>query len=101
LQDFNLNALRGFISLPCGEKDTTTHQTTTNKTTAIYSIVQTKHMKNKKTFNTMNKPICVRTSVHVKPAASFNEWQQGLKEERDFLRLIDNLKSQIKTGKTI
>ena len=57
-------------------------------------------MKNKKTFK-MKKPICVRSSVHVKPAASFNEWQQSLKEERDFLRLIDGLKSQVKTGRTI
>jgi len=100
LQDFNLNALRGFIFLPCGEKVTTTQQTTTNKTTAICLTEQTKNMKNKKTFN-MKKPICVRSSVHVKPAASFNEWQQSLKEERDFLRLIDGLKSQVKTGRTI
>ena len=37
----------------------------------------------------MKRPICVRSSVQVTAPQSFNQWQQDLAEEREFLRLID------------
>ena len=48
----------------------------------------------------MQKPICVRSSVHVQQPKDFNHWQQELKEERDFLRLIDDFKRQIIHART-
>ena len=43
----------------------------------------------------MNKPICVRSSVHVKPTSDFNEWQQELAEERRFERLMQQFKADL------
>ena len=48
----------------------------------------------------MQKPICVRSSVHVKQPKDFNHWQEQLKEERDFMRLIDDFKRQIINART-
>jgi len=46
-----------------------------------------------------NKPICVLSSVQVTQTPSFNEWQQELADEREFLRLIDNFKMQLKQNR--
>lgn len=43
----------------------------------------------------MSKPICVRSSVHVKPTSDFNHWQQELAEERRFERLMQNFKADL------
>ena len=43
----------------------------------------------------MKKPICVRSSVHVKPTGDFNAWQQELAEERRFRRLINNMAADL------
>jgi hypothetical protein len=47
----------------------------------------------------MNKPICVRSSVQVTAPKSFNQWQQDLAEEREFLRLVDQFKMHIKQNR--
>jgi hypothetical protein len=43
----------------------------------------------------MNKPICVRSSVHVKPTRDFNHFQQELAEQKRFERLMENFKSSL------
>ena len=48
----------------------------------------------------MKKPICVRSSVQVTAPKSFNQWQQDLAEEREFLRLIDNFRAQLIAART-
>jgi hypothetical protein len=47
----------------------------------------------------MKKPICVRSSVQVTAPQSFNQWQQDLAEEREFLRLIDKMKMHLKQNR--
>jgi len=47
----------------------------------------------------MKKLICVRSSVQVKRTPSFNEWQKELADEREFLRLIDDFKMQLKQNR--
>jgi len=47
----------------------------------------------------MKKPICVRSSVQVTAPQSFNQWQQELAEEREFLRLIDKMKMHLKQNR--
>jgi hypothetical protein len=41
------------------------------------------------------RPVCVKSSVHVKPTKDFNQWQQELAEEERFRRLINNLAADI------
>lgn len=41
------------------------------------------------------KPVCVKSSVHVKPTHGFNQWQEELQEEERFRRLINNFASDI------
>ena len=41
------------------------------------------------------KPVCVKSSVHVRPTEGFNQWQEELREEERFRRLIDNFASDI------
>ena len=41
------------------------------------------------------RPICVKSSVHVKPTQNFNQWQEELREEERFRRLIDNFKADL------
>ena len=43
----------------------------------------------------MNKPICVRSSVHVKPTSDFNHGQQEMAEERRFELLMDKFKADL------
>lgn len=43
----------------------------------------------------MNKPICVRSSVHVKPTRDFNHFQQELAEQKRFEKLMENFKSSL------
>ena len=48
----------------------------------------------------MKKFICVQSSVHVKPPRDFNHWQQELREEQEFRRLIDRMIFQLKEART-
>ena len=41
------------------------------------------------------KPVCVKSSVHVKPTQNFNQWQEELREEERFRRLIDNFSADL------
>jgi hypothetical protein len=43
----------------------------------------------------MNKPICVRSSVHVKPTRDFNHMQQELAEQKRFERLMEQFKADL------
>lgn len=43
----------------------------------------------------MNKPICVRSSVHVKPTRDFNHQQQELAEQKRFERLMEQFKADL------
>ena len=43
----------------------------------------------------MKKPICVRSSVHVKPTSDFNHWQQEIAEERRFQLLMEQFKADL------
>ncbi len=43
----------------------------------------------------MNKPICVRSSVHVKPTRDFNHQQQELAEQKRFERLMEQFKADM------
>jgi len=47
----------------------------------------------------MKRPICVRSSVQVTAPNSFNQWQQDLADEREFLRLIDKMKMHLKQNR--
>ena len=41
------------------------------------------------------KPVCVKSSVHVKPTQNFNHWQEELAEEQRFRRLINNFAADL------
>lgn len=41
------------------------------------------------------KPVCVKSSVHVQPTQNFNQWQEELREEERFRRLIENFKADL------
>ena len=43
----------------------------------------------------MKKPICVRSSVHVKSTNDFNAWQKELADERQFERLMQQFKADL------
>jgi len=43
----------------------------------------------------MKKPICVRSSVHVKPTRDFNHQQQELAEQKRFERLMEQFKADL------
>jgi hypothetical protein len=43
----------------------------------------------------MSKPICVRSSVHVKPTRDFNHFQQELAEQKRFEKLMENFKASL------
>ena len=43
----------------------------------------------------ITKPICVRSSVHVKPTRDFNAWQEEMAEERRFELLMSKFKADL------
>ena len=43
----------------------------------------------------MDKPICVRSSVHVKPTRDFNHMQQELAEQKRFERMMEQFKASL------
>ena len=47
----------------------------------------------------MKRPICVRSSVQVKEKQTFNQWQRNLSDDREFLRLIDQMKMHLKQNR--
>jgi hypothetical protein len=47
----------------------------------------------------MKKPICVRSSVQVTGKQTFNQWQRNLSDDREFLRLIDQMKMHLKQNR--
>lgn len=47
------------------------------------------------------KPICVRSSVNVNPAKSYNDFAENLRDEdAEFDRLISQLKESIRRART-